>query len=65
MKYLKRIAIAAVTFFGVYLGIGYLFHIVIFPEYKPDITNYFKQGDVFYSKAEGLKKKVKFIAKLR
>lgn len=58
MKYLKRIAIVIVTIFGVYLGIGYLFHLVIFPEYKPDISNYFKQGDVFYSKAEGLKQTI-------
>lgn len=35
-----------------YLMIGYLFHAIIFPEKKPDISTYFKPGDVFYSRAE-------------
>jgi len=41
-----------------YLGIGYLFHKVIFPEQKPDITTYFKAGDIFYSKTERIKQTV-------
>ena len=41
-----------------YLLIGYLMHAVIFPEKKPDISTYFKPGDVFYSKAEKVKQTV-------
>ena len=41
--------------FLVYLGIGYFLHLVIFPEYIPDVSNYFKPGDTFYSREEGLK----------
>ena len=43
---------------GAYLGIGYLLHALIFPEKKPDISTYFKPGDVFYSKAEKIKQTV-------
>lgn len=46
------IAIAA------YLAIGYLLHLVIFPEKKPDIKTYFRAGQQFYSKAEGFKQTV-------
>lgn len=58
MKKLKKIL--KVTSFSLlaYLGIGYLFHLVIFPEYKPDISNYFKPGDEFNSKKEGLRQTV-------
>ncbi len=41
-----------------YLGIGYFLHLVIFPEYQPDVSNYFKPGDEFYSKQEGLRQTV-------
>ena len=41
-----------------YLAIGYLLHLVIFPERKPDIATYFKPGQVFYSKTEGFKQTV-------
>lgn len=43
---------------GLYLSIGYLFHAVIFPEKKPDISQYFKPGDVFMSKQEMVKQTV-------
>ena len=43
--------------FMAYLGIGYLLHAVIFPEKKPDISTYFKPGDVFYSKTERIKQR--------
>jgi mannose-6-phosphate isomerase-like protein (cupin superfamily) len=43
------IAIAITT----YLAIGYLFHLVIFPEKKPAVSTYFKPGQQFYSKSEG------------
>jgi len=57
----KKIKKAMLYFFivlGAYLGIGYLFHLVIFPEKKPDISTYFKPGDVFYSTAENVKQTV-------
>ena len=41
-----------------YLATGYLLHAVIFPEKKPDISTYFKPGDIFYSKAEKVKQTV-------
>ncbi len=44
--------------FAAYLGVGYLFHAVIFPEQKPDISTYFRAGDVFYSKTEKIKQTV-------
>ena len=47
-----------VIFLVAYLGIGYLFHAVLFPEQKPDIAGYFKAGDVFYSKTEKIKQTV-------
>ncbi len=37
-----------------YLAIGYLFHLVIFPESKPDVTTYFQPGQTFFSKTEGV-----------
>lgn len=36
-----------------YLSIGYLLHLVIFPENKPAVSTYFKPGQQFYSKSEG------------
>jgi mannose-6-phosphate isomerase-like protein (cupin superfamily) len=41
-----------------YLAIGYLFHLVIFPEKKPGVSSYFKPGDVFYSSAEKIRQTV-------
>ncbi|MBC7886909.1 MAG: hypothetical protein H7Z13_03410, partial [Ferruginibacter sp.] len=41
-----------------YLAIGYLLHTVVFPEQKPDISAYFKAGDIFYSKTEKIKQTV-------
>lgn len=41
-----------------YLAIGYLFHLVIFPEDKPEVATYFKPGMDFYSKAEGVHQRV-------
>jgi len=43
---------------GAYLLIGYLFHAVLFPEQKPDISTYFRPGDIFYSKTEKIKQTV-------
>ena len=37
-----------------YLGLGYLLHLVIFPEKIPEVSTYFQPGDVFKSDVEGL-----------
>jgi len=58
MKTLKKYLKLFLVFILAYLGIGYFLHSVIFPEYKPDISNYFKPGDEFYSKEEGLRQTV-------
>jgi quercetin dioxygenase-like cupin family protein len=57
-KITKQTAMYILIFFAGYLAIGYLFHLVIFPESKPAVANYFKPGQQFYSKAEGFKQTV-------
>ncbi|HMI79037.1 MAG TPA: cupin domain-containing protein [Ferruginibacter sp.] len=57
-KILKKTAMYSLIAFVAYLEIGYLLHAVIFPEKKPDISTYFKPGDVFYSKTERIKQTV-------
>jgi mannose-6-phosphate isomerase-like protein (cupin superfamily) len=42
----------------IYLVVGYFFHRVVFPEYKPGLYGYFEPGDVLYSKAEGVRETV-------
>src|SRR5688572_4926796 len=54
---LKKTVMYLIIIIAGYLGIGYLLH-AIFPEKKPDISTYFKPGDVFYSKAEKVKQTV-------
>ncbi len=51
-KKLKKTAMYFLIVLAAYLAIGYLLHLVIFPEKKPEISNYFKPGDVFYSTQE-------------
>lgn len=41
-----------------YLLLGYLFHLIVFPEEKPEISEYFKPNDKFYSKVEGFRQHV-------
>lgn len=41
-----------------YLIVGYLLHLVVFPEKKPTLAEYFKPGLVFFSKAENAKQTV-------
>lgn len=41
-----------------YLAIGNLLHRVVFPEKKPPVSTWFKPGQIFYSKAEGLQQTV-------
>jgi mannose-6-phosphate isomerase-like protein (cupin superfamily) len=55
---LKKTAMYFVIILAAYLGIGYLLHAVVFPEKKPEISTYFKAGDVFYSKTERIKQTV-------
>jgi mannose-6-phosphate isomerase-like protein (cupin superfamily) len=54
----KKTAIYFLMGMSGYLAIGYLFHLVIFPEDKPEIANYFRPGQVFYSSAEGFRQTV-------
>ncbi|GAB3236208.1 cupin domain-containing protein [Algoriphagus aestuariicola] len=55
---IKKMAIYSIIILAGYLAIGYLFHLVIFPEDKPAFAGYFKPDDSFYSKAEGIKQYV-------
>ena len=57
-KILKKTAMFLLFTLAGYLAIGYLFHLVIFPEKKPAISTYFKPGQQFYSKAEGVRQTV-------
>lgn len=43
---------------GLCLGLGYFLHLVVFPEKIPDISSYFKPGDVFESEMEGFSQTV-------
>ena len=58
MKLLKKIGFAFLISVGIYLGVGYFLHLVVFPEYKPDLTDYFKPGDVLPNKSGGYKQTV-------
>ena len=55
---IKKTSMYFLIIFGAYLSLGYLFHAVIFPEKKPEISNYFKPGDIFYSRAEKVRQTV-------
>jgi mannose-6-phosphate isomerase-like protein (cupin superfamily) len=55
---LKKAAVYFVTAIGAYLAIGYVFHLVIFPEKKPPVSTYFQPGQQFYSKTEGFRQTV-------
>jgi mannose-6-phosphate isomerase-like protein (cupin superfamily) len=57
-KILKKMFFYIALFIASYLAIGYFLHLVVFPENKPEITNYFKPGDVFFSKTENIKQTV-------
>jgi mannose-6-phosphate isomerase-like protein (cupin superfamily) len=58
MKLLKRISLVFLLILGLYLGIGYLLHLVVFPENKPDLTDYFRPGDVFPNEPAGYRQTV-------
>ncbi len=57
-KIIKRSAMYFVIAIAAYLAIGYFLHLIVFPEKKPAVSNYFKAGQQFYSKAEGFKQTV-------
>lgn len=46
------------AFIALYLSVGYLFHLVIFPEKKPKVSTYFKPGTSFQSKLENAKQTI-------
>jgi quercetin dioxygenase-like cupin family protein len=54
----KKTAMYFIIVLFLYLGVGYLFHLVIFPEQKPEVVSYFKPGQQFYSSAEGFRQTV-------
>ncbi|MEX0648517.1 MAG: cupin domain-containing protein [Balneolaceae bacterium] len=58
LKVVKKITLYTVALLFGYLAIGYFLHLVIFPEKKPDVSTYFKPGQTFYSKAEGIRQTV-------
>jgi mannose-6-phosphate isomerase-like protein (cupin superfamily) len=53
-KNAKRAGMFVLILAAGYLVIGYIFHLLIFPEKRPDVSTYFKPGHQFYSKAEGV-----------
>jgi mannose-6-phosphate isomerase-like protein (cupin superfamily) len=57
-KVIKKTAMYILITLAGYLAIGYLLHLVIFPETKPEVSTYFKPGQEFYSKAEGFRQRV-------
>ncbi len=54
-KILKKAAMFLLVFIVSYLVIGYLLHRVVFPEKKPVVSTWFRPGQEFYSKAEGVR----------
>jgi len=52
MKTLKKTTMFFLLALSLYLGIGYLFHLVIFPENKPSLSTYFTPGSKFASTFE-------------
>ncbi len=50
---MKRVLKIAGLLLIMYLAVGYLFHLVIFPERTPDVLTYFEPGDILYSEKGG------------
>lgn len=50
---IKRILLYKALIIVGYLAVGIILNYYIFPEKKPDLTNYFQPGDVLHSKSEG------------
>lgn len=58
LKRRNKVILVILYLFSAYLGIGYLCHLVIFPEQAPNISTYFKPGDTFKSEMEGFTQRV-------
>jgi mannose-6-phosphate isomerase-like protein (cupin superfamily) len=52
MKKLKKILLYVISFILLYLFIGYLLHLLIFPETEVRISEFFQPGDTLYISAE-------------
>lgn len=50
---IKRILLAKLAIMVGYFAVGIILHYYIFPEKKPDLSNYFQAGDVLHSTSEG------------
>jgi len=57
-KIIKKTVMYILIALVAYLAIGYLFHLVIFPEKKPEVSTYFKPGQQFYSKVERVRQTI-------
>lgn len=57
-KFLNQATMYLFIFSGLYLIIGNLIHRMILPEKKPEVSTFFKPGQVFYSKTEGFRQTV-------
>lgn len=57
-KSIKKVVLSITLGIGAYLGIGYFLHFVVFPETKPTVSEYFKPGQVIFSKTENMKQTV-------
>jgi mannose-6-phosphate isomerase-like protein (cupin superfamily) len=57
-KIVKKIAMILLILFASYLVIGNLLHRVIFPEKSPEVSTWFRPGQEFYSKTEGIRQTV-------
>jgi mannose-6-phosphate isomerase-like protein (cupin superfamily) len=57
-KIVKKMFMYLMLIIAVYLIAGNLFHRVIFPENKPEVSTYFKPGQQFYSNTEGFRQTV-------
>lgn len=57
-KKFKKIVMYVLITLSIYLSIGYVFHLVIFPEKKPKVATYFKPNVEFYSAVEGFRQRV-------
>jgi quercetin dioxygenase-like cupin family protein len=58
MRRLKKISLIFLLILVLYLGIGYFLHLVVFPENKPDLTDYFLPGDIFPNEVAGYRQTV-------
>ena len=53
MKLLKKTGLAILAGLSLYLGVGYFLHLMVFPENKPDLTDYFQPNDILPNNSAG------------